>query len=459
MPQSFQKHDSKNEMPLAGNFFSGENQLRKNAISGAILAGGNIGLLLLSYPVYLAYLGPEWYGVWATLSVVVAVGQMGNLGIHHAVARHVANALGRQEPQEATKLIGAALTLVMIPCLLLMVSSFSFPGEISSLLGFEKPFFETTERLLPLIGILSALVLIVEVLKGVLIGMNKMDVGNYFFLGGRCVQFGLSVAFIASGKGIIGLFYGSASGYLLIAIFYTISVSRHLAISNLQDLRFSLRHVKSLAAFGSYMSASSLVSIFMDPFNKVMLSRYVSLETVTAYEIGIKGVQAIRALFEGALKAIMPEISNLTGKGENFMSDVKQIHKKAVQIVAWTAIPMFVAIFAMASPFLKLWFGAKFFPDMSIALRWFTVGYLVNLISVPAFYVLLGLNRAKYCFYAALLRSSMHFLLVMFILLIGFDLSLNLIVGIHTFSMMGSALLVIFMYISATALPKIRQTV
>ena len=67
----------------------GATQLRKNAFSGGAVAAGNILLIAFSYPIYLTYLGAEWYGLWAALSVVIALSQTGNLGIHHAVGRHV----------------------------------------------------------------------------------------------------------------------------------------------------------------------------------------------------------------------------------------------------------------------------------------------------------------------------------------------------------------------------------
>lgn len=425
---------------------AGPSRFRKNAVSGGVIAACNILLVFLSYPIYLRYLGVEWYGLWAALSVVITVSQIGDPGIHLAVIRHVAHALGRGEPEEASRFIGASLVLVMVPCAFVIAACNLFSGEILAVLRLNQPFSDTGQRVLPMIGCLSALVLVAEVLKGIVIGMDRMDIANYLFLGARCVQFGISVFFVATGTGVLGLLYGTALGYLLLISLYLVVVFRRSNISIITTFSFSMKQVRKLVGFGSYITASSLVSMLMDPFNKIVLSRYLGLESVVAYEIGLKGVQAVRAVYEGAVKAIMPEISRISGLSFQANSATKLVYRKVVQAIAGTAIPIFILMFVASKPLLQLWLGAEFTQDMTNVLRWFCIGYSINTVSVPSFYALLGLNRSKECFYAALLRSSAHFLAVIVTLIIGLTLSLNLLVGIHTVSMIGSALLTMFMF-------------
>ena len=51
---------------------------------------GNILILLVSYPIYLKYLGIEFYGLWAILSVVVSFSEFARLEIDIAVIKYVA---------------------------------------------------------------------------------------------------------------------------------------------------------------------------------------------------------------------------------------------------------------------------------------------------------------------------------------------------------------------------------
>lgn len=427
-----------------------KSQLRRNASSGVFVAIGNLVLVLASYPIYLTYLGAEWYGLWATLSIVIVMGQMGNLGVHIAVARHVAEAFGRGDIDDVWKFIGASLILMLPPCLFVIFICVAFKSAITGLLGLDGSFAEVAQTILPWIGGLSALILCVEVLKGIVVGVGQMALANYIFISTRGIQFSVSVAFLFAGQGVVSLLYGAAAAYILMGIGYTLYILLRVERPVSGVRAFSKPHVRTLLGFGAYMASSSLVSILMDPFNKIILARYFGLETVTFYEIGLKGVQMVRTVFEMAVKAIMPRVSELSSRGADAIGAIRKVHNQSVRYVLVVGIPIFVALFVLGDLILKVWIGDQFSGQMTSVLRWYSVGYLVNLMSVPAFYVLVGLNGAKYCFYAAVFRSMVHFLVVSCLLLFGVGVSVNVIVGVHVFAMMGAALLIIMMYLRVT---------
>lgn len=424
-------------------------QLRKNAFSGGVVAAGNLVLLLFSYPIYLRYLGTQWYGLWATLSVVIVFGQMGNLGINQAVARFVAEALGRGDTDDEKSFICASLALIMPPCLIVIIVGFGLQSGASNLLDLNEPFSEVARRILPLIGLLSACILLVDVLKGALIGIGKMSLANYAFLATRILQFTASIVLLEFGYGIFALLIGASVGYFTLGIIYTVIVFRHLNLRRFNQLCFSLAHVKALLGFGAYMFSSNVISMLMDPFNKIMLATYVGLDTVTFYEVGMKGVQAVRSIYEGAIRALFPRISELSGQNVERISIIRRIHRKSIHIVIATALPVFVTIFIFADYALEIWLGDQFSAEISPVLRWFLVGYMINLMSVPGFYILLGLNQAKVCFFAATLRSVAHFLVILTLLNSGLGLDLYTLVAVHTIAMIGASFFVIIMYTRA----------
>ena len=429
-------------MHQAHQFLRG-NQLRKNASSGTIVALINIVLLLLSYPIYLNYLGVEWYGLWATLSVVIVMSQMGNLGIHLAVARHIAEACGRKDIEEVWKLAMAAVCLMLFPCFLIIFVCFGFKEEILSMLSLENVYLKSASSIFPFIGLLSALILMVEVLKGVIIGIGKMDAANYIFLASRIVQFGTSVAFLIAQKGVVSLLYGACACYLLMAIAYSAYIYFTLEKIPTSIFHTTVGHVKKLIGFGAYIASANLVSLLMDPLNKILLARYVGLETVTFYEIGLKGVQVIRTVFESAIKAIMPAIGNLSGVGLGIRNTILRIHKKTLRLLCMTAVPAFTSLFIFGDIALRIWIGDNFSEQMVTTLRWFTVGYLFNLMSVPSFYILLGLDQPQHAFYTALLGSLVHFGIIVILLLTGIGVSLLLLVQTYTLAMIGGSFYIV----------------
>ncbi|MBW7942384.1 MAG: hypothetical protein H3C64_08295 [Candidatus Kuenenia stuttgartiensis] len=59
-------------------------------ISGSVIHGLNILVVMVSYPIYIKYLGFGLFSVWSLLSVIISFALMGNLGIGRAVVTMIA---------------------------------------------------------------------------------------------------------------------------------------------------------------------------------------------------------------------------------------------------------------------------------------------------------------------------------------------------------------------------------
>ena len=105
-------------------------QLKKNVLSGSVLAGSNILLLLIAYPVYIKYLGAEQYGLWATLSVVVYFSQLGDLGINNALIKYIGGEFGKGNYKGITEYATTAFCILIIPSFLILLIHDFRPSKI-----------------------------------------------------------------------------------------------------------------------------------------------------------------------------------------------------------------------------------------------------------------------------------------------------------------------------------------
>ncbi len=421
-------------------------QLKKNVLSGSVLAGTNIILLLIAYPVYLKYLGAEKYGLWATLSVVVFFSQLGELGINNALIKYVAGEFGKRNYKEITKYTTTAFCILIIPSFLILLIVFLFTTQIIIFLGLKPSYASEAERLIPLIGLLSVFILFVELIKGILMGVGRVDISNYVFLLGRIIQVVGSVILIIGGLGIWGLYFGTVSAYVITFIIYLYILCIRYKIKIFRIDSFAKSCFNNLLIFGGTMFSARLVSMLMEPFNKVIISKYIGLPEVTYYELALRGAVSLRSLYEMGLKAIMPKVSQLQQELHDIKDTVKKIHKQSIQFILFFALPAFCGLFVLAKFVLFVWLGNSYNPQISMALRWFLFGYIINLFSVPSYYIFMGLNKVSLCFYAALLRSFAHSGVILFFIAAGFPVSFDLIIVINTFAMMGAALLLIITY-------------
>jgi O-antigen/teichoic acid export membrane protein len=89
-------------------------QLRINMFAGTASAVVSIAVVGVSYPVYLHYLGLEQYGLWLVLSTIIAIAQLGNLGLAPAVSKLVAQEVAKLDVESGLKYVTIAGTAVIL---------------------------------------------------------------------------------------------------------------------------------------------------------------------------------------------------------------------------------------------------------------------------------------------------------------------------------------------------------
>lgn len=409
-------------------------------------AGGSFILLLIAYPLYLKYLGAEQYGVWAAISVVVFVSRLGNLGINNALIKYTAEKFGQDDFEGITSYTTTSFCILTVPSLFILLAIFLFNSQIIKLLGLKSSYAEQAQLLIPLIGILSIFILFVELIKGVLMGIERVDIANYVFLIGRIVQVGVSVSLIIAGVGIWGLYWGTTLSYVTIFVLYLYFLRYKYKTKLFSMSSFKKECMKNLLSFGGTMFSARIVSMLMEPFNKVIISRYIGLSEVAYYELALRCAGQLRSLYEMGLRAVMPKVSELQQKSLDFRKAVKSIHDKSIRFILITALPVFAGAFILSEVVLSLWIGDSYVPQMSKALRWFLIAYMANLFIVPSYYIFAGINQVRFCLCTASIRSIVNCAIVLGFILSGFAISFDLIIIVNSFAMVTASVFLLTTY-------------
>lgn len=419
--------------------------LKKNILSGSILAGTNIGLMLIAYPIYLKYLGTELYGLWATVSIIVFFSRLGDLGINNALIKYVAAEFGKGNYQKITEYSTTSILILIIPSILIILILFIFTTEIVTLLGLKASYVGHAEKLIPMIGLLSIFILFVELVKGILMGIGRVDISNYIFMSGQIIRVIISVGLIIGGFGIWSLFWGNALSSALIFLVYVYILRFAYKIKIFRLKSYTKNCAGELLRFGGTMFSARIVSMLMEPFNKVIISRYIGLAEVSYYEIGLRGATQLRSLYEMGLKAIMPRVSELQQKTSNFRQAVAKIHKKCLLFITLFALPVFIVLFILSNIVLSLWLRERYNPQISTALRWFLFSYFINLQIVPIYYIFMGIGKAKYCFLAHLITSASNIIIISILITMNIT-GFSLFIGAQSFSIIISAIIIILLF-------------
>jgi O-antigen/teichoic acid export membrane protein len=402
-------------------------QLRLNMASGIVTTIANLVIMLVSYRVYLDYLGYEKYGVWLIVATVLSFLQMGgSLGIEPAVIKLVAEEYGSENIRGIESYVMMALVVLSASGTIGLILILCFKSQIISLFNLTGDNAIAASRLLPYIGLLCIYVFATRVLGATLSGLGRMDLTNYTQLAGRVVLLCVAVSLLYTGLDIESLLIGNIASYAVIHIISVVLIRRISHVHLLRVSNWEWQRLKKLMHFGICIVGGSVANMIFSPFNKMMLSRYAGPASIPVYEIAFRGSMQIRNLIEVGLRALMPEISrigaNLTAKARERIAIINQ---RAVKLVLFGGIPLvaFGMLIINYTPVLKLWLGSKFVRQLPEAVCIMLFGTVLGLLGVPAYYTLIGLGRVRHSVISHVIQSSLNVTLVTTIALVGLSLS------------------------------------
>jgi len=384
-------------------------QLRINMASGVATTVVNTVAVVVSFPIYLHFLGYERYGVWLVLTTVLSFAQLGDLGIEQAVMKLVAEEHGRGDIEGIQRYVTTALALLCLSGIVVLVMILVFKTQIIAAFKLTDENAEIASWLLPYIGCLSIYIFIVQTLNAVLSGLGRMDLSNYMQSFGRIMAVTVAATLLYTGRGIESLLIGNTLSYMFVHIVSLIYIWRIARVRLLRIDNLDTQHCRRLLHFGGTVFGGSVINMFLSPFNKLMLSRYAGVSTIPVYEIAFRGSMQIRGFVEAGLRALMPEISRISGNMTRYaMYRISQINRGAMKLIFLFGIPMYGALITFAPLLLRVWLRDRFVESLPGVLRIMLVGTFLSLLGVPAYYTLMGTGHVRHNLVSHIVQSTVN---------------------------------------------------
>ncbi len=404
-------------------------QLRINMASGVVVTVINAVAMMAAFPIYLHFLGYEKYGVWLVLATVLSFARLGNLGIDQAVMKLVAEEHGRGDIEGIQRYVTTALALLCLSGGLILIAVLVFKTQIIGAFKLTGENAKMVSWLLPYIGCLSIYVFLVQALNATLSGLGRMDLANYIQSVGRIVAVTVATILLYTGHDIESLLIGSTVSYLFINVVSLICIWRIARIRLLRINNLDTQRCKRLLRFGGAVFGGSLISMLFSPFNKLMLSRYTGVSSIPVYEIAYRGSMQIRGLVASGLRALMPEISRISGNmTRNAIDRISQIYRRAMKLIFLFGIPMYGVLIIFAPLLLRVWLGDRFVEALPSVFRIMLIGTFLSLLGVPAYYTLMGVGQVRRNLESHIVQSTSNVTIVLTSILLVSTVSLTTIV-------------------------------
>jgi O-antigen/teichoic acid export membrane protein len=180
--------------------------------------------------------------------------------------------------------------------------------------------------------------------------------------------------------------YARAAQNLITLVLSTAILRRHVPLLPRIPLHWKKIYFKELIGYALSFQFIALLSMVMDPLTKGMLSRFGSLEMVTYFEMGSRLIGQVRGLVVNANQVLVPTFAEMSRDGT---PQVETLFRKSYAVIFYVTVCLF-GLLAAGLPLLGLvWIGV----DQPIFIKITYIlcaGWLVNTLTVPAYFACLG---------------------------------------------------------------------
>ena len=317
-----------------------------------------VGIFVL--PLYLKYLGPEAYGLVAFFTLVQSWMTMLDVGLSPTLGRSVAIAkvnAGAGGFRELMRLLRSLEILFVSVSILVVLVFFSSKNFIAT------EWFTVENLDLKSIGFCIAII-------GIIVGIRW--VGGLYRSGIAAMEYQVwlnlnnivfSTVKVSSALGYFHFFSDDVRGFFIIQLviaafevssllfkFYSI-IPEKLNIG----LRFSWLSLRKIIPFASGIAYTSWLWIFLTQFDKLLLSKYLSLSDFGFYALIALLASSVSQLSGPVKAAILPKMTMLIEKGER--SDFLSLYTSSSQFLAVVIFSVTAMIACFGEHLIYSWTG------------------------------------------------------------------------------------------------------
>lgn len=353
--------------------------LLKGSITGVIQVVINSFLIVLTIPVAIRQLGVEVYGVFILLSIVGYFGVVANLGLNASLIKHLAEQ-GKTRESDNDILVAFILMLSLLGLLVLiafLLSRFLLQSVLQIPIGLID---QTTITCFRYLVISNVFLLLGQISTAILDSLSLVHWSNGFQILNSVANRGIvllililfpRLELIGAGILITTSIWWSLLTYVALKKWGALSFTG--LRMNLK--RIAMKHIR----YGGKVYASSILGLIFEPLNKLLIARFVNLDSVVFFDIGIKVKSLFLSILERLLYPVLPLLATLRDDGQ-----VKGIIEDLERLLFPFIVLCVVTITFIAKPVTTVWIGKDIQP-ITEAIIFITAGYLIALVFLPLY--------------------------------------------------------------------------
>lgn len=333
---------------------------KKNIIKMIFLKGGNILIGLLLVPMTIGYVDSENYGIWLTLSSMVAWMSFFNIGLNNGLKNKLGEALAKGDMKLGKKYVSttyAMLCLIFIPLMVILL--FGVPVfDWYSVLNVSESVGNSLLAAICILVVYFCLNFILSTINVVLqadqnpAGASLREFVQQFF------SFAIIWVLTLTSEGsLLKLCVALCASPLVVSSIFNITLftGRYKKIApSFRSIDFKV--VPSLLNLGIKFFIIQIAGIIQYQMSNFLILRYIGATEVTAYNIAYKYISVLWMAWSIMVAPIWAAVTDAVAKGD--FEWIRNTQKKYLKLLSFFTMCGFLMI-AISPWVYQIWIGDK----------------------------------------------------------------------------------------------------
>jgi O-antigen/teichoic acid export membrane protein len=191
------------------------------------------------------------------------------------------------------------------------------------------------------------------------------------------------------GGGIVGAVFVLFSASLV-----TLVIHLYFSLRLLPELAaLSIEHeaMRPLLKFGGSLVVASIAAVFLLNFEKLILARVTSVETLAHYSIAFTLASMVTIFTTAMAQSLVPAFSRLARPEK--LGQLNDLYSRSLRINIFTLLPGLVLLAVIARPFFTIWAGPQFGVESPLPFYILQAGLFFNLNAYIPWAIILSQGR------------------------------------------------------------------
>lgn len=371
---------------------------------------------LIFLPLYLLYLGEEAYGLvtlYATLQV--AMNLLG-LGLSSTLRREfsVGENIDDNKNYKRKLLTSVELVYIFAGIISIVILYFSSTFIATKWLAENSLFPTVVSNAITLMGISIGIQMMNNLWHGCLLGLNHQVRANLFDISFSILKHVLALLASIYFESIIYYYYSFIIIELIYAFTLRISLAIKLKSEKKDNWKFrDFKLIKKVWRYASGIMVISLISLLLTQIDKVILSRFLNLREIGAYNSIFTLGSLSRVLSTGVSITVLTEFTQLYSKGSHDTLEMNYL--KIWKLVSTITLITVTFIIFFSGTIMRVWTNNEFYAESATHIAPFLLAGIgaVALQEIPYSY-LLSKGKTNLNVYLGLLVLPIYAVLVYF---------------------------------------------